>query len=727
MAETSKGKSPSVAELRRIGPAADLASGEFYLNRELSWLEFNARVLEEAEDPSNRLLERVKFLSIISSNFDEFFMIRVAGIKRQALAGVDERGADRLSPAEQLARISEKAHALCARQYKLWREELRPKLAQGGIEILSPGQLSRPESKFVQKYFTDEIFPVLTPLAIDPGHPFPHLLNLSLNLAVLLERSAQRLLAVVQVPNMLARLVPIPSEVGQRRFLFLEDVIALHLDRLFPGLKVRGVAPFRVTRDSDLAIAEDEAEDLLLTIEKELREREWGRAVRLEVAESSPAELTRFLVKALDLGEPDVYRAGGPLDLADFQELVSLPGAEDLKDPPHIPAPALVLQGEETIFDRIRQGDVLLHHPYDSFSSVVDFISKAAGDPEVLAIKQTLYRTGGGDSPIIRALERAASNKKQVTALVELKARFDEANNIIWARALEEAGVHVVYGLIGLKTHCKITLVVRKEPGGLRRYVHLGTGNYNPATARIYTDLGLLSANPALADDVSALFNLLTGYADEPRWQRIFCAPTGLQEALLALIRAEEENARSGRPARIVAQLNGIADAAVVQALYRAGQAGVEIDLICRGLCILRPGIPGVSDHIRVRSIVGKFLEHERIFFFEAGGEKKIFLSSADWMERNFRRRVEVVFPVESPPARERILEEILPALLGDNTKARLLRPDGTYVRAAPAAGEQPLDAQQLFVQRSRERAEGGPDGGKRPLRTPPAVREGTG
>ncbi|MEW6775753.1 MAG: polyphosphate kinase 1, partial [Bdellovibrionota bacterium] len=585
---------PASVPLEAPKAAAEFSSPDLYINRELSWIEFNAKVMEEAEDPSNRLLEKVKFLSITSSNFDEFFMIRVAGVKRQVAAGVEERGPDGLTPTEQFARISAKAHGLVGRGYKLWERELVPGLSAEGIEIVSREGLEREERQALRKAFSDQVFPILTPLAIDPGHPFPHLLNLSLNLAVSLERAGKPLLAVVQVPNVLSRLVPVPSGKSGRRFFLLEDLIAVHVNELFPGVKVRAVAPFRVTRDSDIDIAEAEAEDLLETIEKELREREWGRAVRLEVPQGAPTELVEFLISAMGLSEEDVYRVDGPIDFTFLREIANLPGTEHLKDPPHVPVVPPRFARPAALFDEIRRGDILLHHPYESFSPVIDFINRAADDPQVLAIKQTLYRTGGGDSPIVHALERAALNKKQVTALVELKARFDEANNIIWARALEEAGVHVVYGLIGLKTHGKITLVVRREEGVLRRYVHLATGNYNPGTARGYTDLGLLTANPAITDDASDLFNFLTGYSTEPAWQRFMCAPMGLEDNLIRLIEAETENARAGKPARIIAQMNALARTRVIRALYAASQAGVEIDLIVRGICMLRPGIPGV-------------------------------------------------------------------------------------------------------------------------------------
>lgn len=683
----------------------DLHAGELYINRELSWLEFNRRVLEEAEDPTNHLLERVKFQAIVSTNADEFFMIRVAGVKRQVKAGVNDSGADRLTPVEQHARISAVAHELVKRQYRLWCEELQPALGRHGIEILSAKHLRKTDKAFLEKTFLEDIFPVLTPLAIDPGHPFPHLFNLTLSLAVQLERGEQLLLAVVPVPKVLPRLVPLPAQGRRRRFVFLEDLITQHIGMLFHGLPVVSVTPFRVTRDSDLEIAEDEAEDLLTTIEEELAEREWGSAVRLEVAAKVPEELTRFLSEALDLTPADVYHCEGPLDLACLWQILDLAGFEHLKDPTYHPVVPPELRQDEDVFAAIRRQDILLYHPYESFTPVIDFIEKAAADPKVLAIKQTLYRTGGKDSPIIRALQHAAENGKQVTALVELKARFDEANNIVWAKALEDEGVHVVYGLIGLKTHSKITLIVRKEADGLRRYVHLSTGNYNATTARVYTDLGLLTSRPELGEDATYLFNLLTGYSVESDYNRFITAPLELEKRTIELIDREAENARAGKPARIIAQLNSLIEPKVIRALYRASRAGVEIDLIIRGICGLRPGIPGVSERIRVRSIVGRYLEHSRIYFFEAGGAKDVYLASADWMDRNFRRRVELAFPVDDPRLKSRILDHILPTLLMDNVKARVLQSDGNYVRVAPGPDGKRIDAQKVFMQQAREKS----------------------
>jgi polyphosphate kinase len=678
------------------------------LNRELSWLEFNQRVLDQAIDPTVPLLERVKFLSIVATNLDEFFMIRVAGLKQQAAGGdiVDPPG-DGLSPHEQLAQIAPRVHRMVRDQYATWREQLSPALAAAGILIASPDTWSPELCRRMEDYFAREIYPVLTPLVIDPGHPFPHLKNKSLNLAVSFashrDESGEGF-AVVQVPAITQRLVEV-GNTGTRTFVLLEDIIARNVGRLFAGVKIRSVAPFRVTRNWDIEIDEEEAEDLLAAIQQELRRRERGNAVRLEVAASMDPHFLALLEEVLHLTPQDVYTVDGPLHLGDLMAIATLPDdRRELRDEPFTPQVVPPLRDVDDLFALIADRDVLLQHPYESFESVIDFVQRAAEDPKVLAIKMTLYRAGR-DSPFVRALARAAENGKQVTALVELKARFDEEANIQWARALEESGVHVVYGVLGLKTHAKVCLIVRRDASGLRRYVHMATGNYNPSTARLYTDLSLFSARPELGDDVTALFNLLTGYCEPPQWKRLGVAPLGLRSFVLKLIQREAEHARAGRPARIVAKLNALVDPTTIAALYEASQAGVTIDLIVRSICCLRPGVPGVSERIRVVSIVDRFLEHARVVAVENGGAREVYLSSADWMPRNFDRRVEVIFPVEHPPMAKWIMEEVLGTQLADNVKACVLRPDGTYERRVPAEGEPLCRSQQHFIDSARERA----------------------
>jgi polyphosphate kinase len=721
---------------------SDPQNAKLFINRELSWLEFNSRVLDEARDASVPLLERLKFVSIVASNLDEFFMIRVAGLKQQLSGNVAETPADGLTAAEQLSAISARAHAMVAEQYRVWREEISPGLERAGVRALRAGQLTAEQRANLSGYFSREVWPVLTPLAVDPGHPFPMLGNRSLNLAILLHREKEKVtkrqtvIAVVQVPSVLKRInevlaAPAPADgaappVTRYSFMLLEDLIAMHAGDLFPGFRVVGCSPFRVTRNSDLSIDEDEADDLLKTIQKELRRRERGSAVRLEIAHDSPTEIVTFLRSVLRLEEDDVYRVDGPLHLADLGPVATTMREElrDLRDEPFSPQIVPPLQEYEDIFRVIGQRDILLQHPYESFEDVVEFVSEAASDPNVLAIKQTLYRTSA-DSPIVRALIRAAENGKQVTAVVELKARFDEAPNIQWARALEDAGVHVVYGLIGLKTHCKVSLVVRREANQIKRYVHLSTGNYNPSTARLYGDLSYFTARDAYADDAGALFNLLTGYSSPPSWKRFHVAPLGLQERIITLIDRETSLGPKGR---IVAKMNALVDATVIKSLYRASQAGVQIDLIVRGICCLRPGVPGTSDNIRVTSIVDRFLEHARIFYFENGGKREVYLSSADWMPRNFQRRVEVMFPVDDEELRDRVVNEIIGIALADNVKARRLLADGTYVRVRPDGDEKPLRSQYRFMELAREKAQAGPGipgagGGPYQVRTTPPPR----
>jgi polyphosphate kinase len=734
----------------------DPAAAKLFINRELSWLGFNERVLEEALDPTVPLAERHKFVAIVASNLDEFFMVRVAGLKQQLSGNVAETPPDGLTAAEQLAAISARAHAMMAELYGAWRNDIEPGLARVGIRRIGAADLTPEQKAHLSAFFAREVWPVLTPLAVDPGHPFPMLRNRSLNLAVFMHREKDKtgrretVVAVVQVPSVLPRIteVPLPppagsaasdgngvSAAGTTRFAYmlLEDLITMHAGELFPGYKVLGCSAFRVTRNFDLSIDEDEADDLLKTIQKELRRRERGSAVRLEIAHDTPVEVVVFLRQALRLETDDVYLFDGPLHLADLGPLGSRDELREYRDEPFSPQIVPPLQEYDDIFRIIGQRDILLQHPYESFEDVVEFISEAADDPNVLAIKQTLYRTSA-DSPIVRALIRAAENGKQVTAVVELKARFDEAPNIQWARTLEDAGVHVVYGLIGLKTHCKVALVVRREGNRIKRYVHLSTGNYNPSTARVYGDLSYFTARDAYADDAGALFNLLTGYSSPPSWKRFAVAPHGLHDRIIALI---EREAALGSRGRIIAKMNALVDAPVIKALYRASQAGVSIDLIVRGICCLRPGVPGISDNIRVLSIVDRFLEHARIFHFGNGGKREVYLSSADWMPRNFQRRIEVMFPVEDDGLRDRVIDEILGVALKDNVKARRLMPDGRYVRVHPQAAsdggatESSLRSQYRFMELAREKAQAGPPlpgtGGTYHVRSTPPVRSGAG
>src|SRR3954468_20282853 len=674
-------------------PAQNLSDARFFINRELSWLAFNERVLEEGLDPTVPALERLKFLAIASGNLDEFFMIRVAGLKQQMVGHVDESGPDAMSPGEQLAAIAPRCHEMVARQYRALLGDVLPNLDRVCVCLFSTAQLSPEAGQFLADYFAREVFPVLTPIALDPGHPFPHLRNKSLNLAVRFQPSAPgaRLrYGVVPVPTVIPRLVEVP-DTGRRTYVLLEDVISRYVAQLFPGMPIEGCWAFRVTRNWDLSIDEEEAEDLLVTIEREVRRRDRGSAVRLELAAQAEQHLADYLVRALKLGPPDVYRIDGPLNIPDLLPLLGRIDQKELHDEPFTPVvPPLVGDGERDLFRLIREKDVLLHHPYESFDPVVSFIEGAADDPQVLAIKMTLYRTGK-DSPVVRALQRAAENGKQVTALVELKARMDEEANILWARALEQAGVHVVYGLIGYKTHCKVTLMVRREAGGLRRYVHLGTGNYNLITARIYSDLSLFTARDDFGADATSIFNLLTGYSKPTQWKKFKVAPLGMKAAVLEMIDREAELARQNGRGRIVAKMNSLVDSEVIKALYRASQAGVQIDLIVRGICCLRPGLPGVSEKIRVISVVDRFLENSGIVSFENPGPPEVFLASADWMPRNFHRRVEVMWPIEDKALAAYVRDEILATQLLDNVKARFLLPDGKYERILPGSYGTPM------------------------------------
>src|SRR6058998_1345965 len=678
-----------------------------FINRELSWLEFNRRVLEEAQDQRQPLIERVKFLTIVSSNLDEFFEIRVAGIKQQIESETSDVGPDGLSPSEVFDRIQKTVRPLVATQYALWKNELQPEVAKNGIYVREIAELSAKRAAWADRYFKQEVLPMLTPLAVDASHPFPHLLNRSHNLLVRakMRRRGEPLHAIVQVPRVVPRLILMPRGAGANEpweYVYLASLIKQHIGELFPGLILDEVHAFRVTRNSDLYIDEEEAENLLRTIEQELRRSSRGNAVRLEVEADCPRDFRDLLLAFFDLQEADLYRLNGPLSMTHLMPLVTNDAFAKLKDRPFQPATDPALPPQSDIFEVIRKQDVLLHHPYESFDPVVHFIEIAATDPQVLAIKITLYRTSG-DSPIVEALIEAANNGKQVTALVELRARFDEAANIRWARQLEEAGAHVVYGVVGLKTHCKALLVVRRDADRLRQYVHLGTGNYHHRTARIYSDFSLLTSAPELTEEVAIAFNTLTGLAGYPGLKKLMVAPFDLSERLIKLIERERDHARAGKPARIIAKLNSLVDENVIEKLYEASCSGVKIDLIVRGICCLRPRVPSLSEIIRVISIVGRFLEHSRVYYFENAGQPDVYLSSADWMPRNFYRRVEIAFPIDAPELRDEMMKEILPSLLNDQVKARELQPDGSYVRLRPAEGAARSQAQLHFRERSRQ------------------------
>jgi polyphosphate kinase len=729
-------------------PPLNLDDPALYINRDLSWLEFNRRVLEEAQDSTVPMLERLKFLAIFSSNLDEFFMVRVGGMQQKVQARIPTgSGADQMSPAVQLEKVRQTVRELVKEQYRVLSAEVLPVLQERGIIIRAAADLNEDERKYVRDLFRREIFPVLTPLATDPAHPFPHLLNKSLNLVVSLRRpgDADSLYAVVQVPGVMQRFVALPGAAGQgggiriresgigavdatvRRtdapgangppaaeptpdsrpqtpvhsFIPLEEIIRLHLSELFPGMELGKCAAFRLTRDSEYEL-DDEVDDLLEEIEAHVKARRRGHPVRLEIEAGAPADIEQFLTEGLHLNAADAYQIPGPLDLAGFFEVLRVDGLADLRDPAFVPALVQGFAQATAPWAAIRARDILMFHPYESFAPVVDFIEAAATDDRVLAIKQTLYRTSS-DSPIVRALQRAADRGKQVTAVIELKARMDEERNIIWAKELEKAGVHVVFGFVGLKTHCKVALVVRRdEDNTIRRYVHLGTGNYNPQTARIYTDLGLFTCHLDFVEDATALFNYLTGYAELPQWRKLLVAPSRLQTVMIEKIDREAANQRAGRPARMLVKVNGILEPAVVKALYRASQAGVKIDIACRGICSLRPGVPGVSENIRVISVVDRFLEHSRVFYFENAGSPEVYVGSADWMDRNLSRRVEVVFPIEQPELKQRVID-ILKVTLADNVKARELLPDGTYRRVRPAEGTPPVRSQQRFLEMATE------------------------
>jgi polyphosphate kinase len=668
---------------RTVQPSLDPA---LYINRELSWLEFNHRVLEEAMDDRHPLLERAKFLAIVSSNLDEFFMIRVAAIKEQILADVVEYTPDGRTPLQQIGEIHARVVEMVKKMSDCFWNDLHPKLAAAGIHLLTMKQLSGPERTALAALFARDIFPVLTPLAFDPGHPFPYLSNLSLSLAVVVSSpKGEERFARVKVPDVLPRLVEIPGGDGREfRFVWLEDLISYNLGMLFPGMAVKESYAFRITRNADIEIEEDEAEDLIRSIAESLRLRRFGSVVRLGIQKTMPARIKDILVENLEITQDDVYALTPPLGLGHLMALLRLPRPE-LKDPGFTPAPLQAEDDQDDIFTLIKRGDILLHHPYDSFNPVVQFIKAAANDPAVLAIKQTLYRIGK-ESPLIPLFIQAAEKGKQVAVLVELKARFDEENNIEWAKKLEHAGVHVVYGLVGLKTHAKMALVVRKEQDGLKRYVHLGTGNYNPVTARIYTDLSYFTCREDITSDATELFNYLTGYSNRDSYSKLIVAPVNMRERLNAMIQREIAHAKEGRKAEMILKTNALTDLQMIEALYGASKAGVTIRLIVRGICSLRPGVKGISETITVRSIVGRFLEHSRVFYFANDGNPELYLGSADLMGRNLDRRVELLFPIEENRLKEMVMRELLETQLRDTVRARLLTAECSYVR--PPAGE---------------------------------------
>ncbi len=680
------------AEVRYMEP-------ENYVNRELSWLEFNYRVLGEARDKTTPLFDRLKFLSITASNLDEFFMVRVASLKDMVHAGYNKPDIAGMTAQQQLDAIGVKTHALVEDQYKTYSRALLPLLHDNGLRVVAGHEeLNEAEGAYVDRYFEEMVYPVLTPMAVDSSRPFPLIRNKSLNIAALVKKKKgdeELEFAMVQVPSVLPRVLVLPDS-RPTAIIYLEEIIERNIDKLFLNYDIISCHPFRVMRNADLSIDEDEAEDLLKEIEKKLKKRQWGEVIRLDIEANADKRLLRILKKELSVGNESIYEIDGPLDLTVLMKVYGLPGFEGFKAPPYTPQPVPALMNEDDIFTNIRKGDILVTHPFETFQPVVDFIKRAARDPEVLAIKQTLYRVSG-NSPIISALAEAADNGKQVSVLVELKARFDEENNILWAKMLEKAGCHVIYGLLGLKTHSKITLIVRKEEDGIRRYVHLGTGNYNDSTAKLYTDCGLFTCDPQIGEDATAVFNMLSGYSEPLGWNKLSVAPLWLRGRFKRLIMREIRNAQEGKPARIVAKMNSLCDKEMIANLYEASCAGVQIELIVRGICCLKAGIPGLSEHITVRSIVGNFLEHSRIFLFENGGDKRVFMGSADWMPRNLDRRVEILFPVEDGELKERLLH-ILDVQLADNVKAQYLRPDGSYGKR-DRRGRAPVNSQEVFCE----------------------------
>ena len=698
----------AVAEIRQIVPAvdwsaidpADLSAPALYINRELSWLEFNQRVLAQAQDSFHPLLERMKFLSITASNLDEFFMVRVATILKKFRADIDDVSIDGLNTEQELAAIRQRALEQMDLQSACWSHALRPLLASEGIHFVEPGDYTVAMDQWLKQYFDTHIFPVLTPLAFDPGHPFPYISNLSMNLAVRVKHGGRTKFARVKVPGMLPRFIAIPEHLSPQSgvsYVFLEDVIRRNLQELFPGTHVEGAHLFRVIRDTDMVIQEDEADDLLESVDRGLKQLRYGALSLLQVEEDMPRRVLNILVENFEVEEDIVVRTSERMGFADWASLTRM-HRPSLKDPVFHPRTQWTPDQADLVFEQIADQDFLVHHPFDSFTTIETFLRAAVNDPQVVAIKMTLYRIGA-NSPLVDLLIEAAEQGKQVAVLVELKARFDERNNIAWATRLESAGIHVVYGLLNLKVHCKLTLVVRQESDGIRRYAHIATGNYNRVTTQIYTDLGLFTADQALVDDVTEVFNFLTGYSNKRSYNALLVAPVGLRQGLKALIDREIEHAQAGRAARIIVKNNAVADQGMIKSLYRASQAGVQVDMVVRGVCCLRPGIAQISDNIRVRSIVGRFLEHSRIYYFLNGGEEEIYIGSADLMERNLDRRVEVVSPINDATLKRHLRDTVIEALLSDTHRAWELQSDGSYVRVRPPEGVDPLNSQQFLLE----------------------------
>ncbi len=691
-------------------PEQNFSNAENFINRELSLLQFQRRVLEEAKDLNNPLLERMKFLAIVGSNMDEFFMVRVASLKQMQSEGVGELSADGLTATEQLSKIRKEAHAILSEAAYLLEHDIRPKLWQAGVHLCDYAQLTPRQQEIARKYYEQLVFPVLTPLAVDPSRPFPHISNMSLNLATLIrDQHGQEHFARVKVPDTLPRFIPIKHNHTRKDghetqvFVWLEQVIAANAQDMFPGMEVVEVHPFRVIRDAEMVIREQEAGDLLQMMEASVWQRQFGSVVEVVINPNMPSHIREILSANLGLQPTDLYEIQGPFGTSSLMSLYGKIDRPDLKDAPHVAVQPQAFRRTSyggDIFSAIRAGDILMHLPYESFDPVVEFLNKAATDPQVLAIKQTLYRAGR-NSPVVQALLRARENGKQVAVLVELKARFDEESNIEWARQLEHEGVHVTYGLLGLKTHCKVALVVRRENDTIRRYVHLGTGNYNAGTARVYEDFGLFTCDEAIGADVTDLFNFLTGFSNKRDYHKLVVAPLMMRTLLENLIEREIEHARQGRPAYIILKLNAVVDSPMIELLYKASHAGVKIDMIVRGMCCLRPGIRGVSENIQVRSILGRFLEHSRIYYFQNNGEEEVYLGSADLMTRNLDRRVETIFPIESPELRSYLRDEVLSIYLADTVRARLLQTDGSYVRVQPSAEQEGFDSQNWFLRQA--------------------------
>lgn len=690
--------------------AIDVKKYEYYKNRELSWLQFDERVLEEARDKSIPLFERLKFLSITASNLDEFFMIRVASLKDMVNAKYNKKDIAGMTPAEQLKEILSKTRDLVNLQYSTYSRSLLPLLRQHGLQVVQEHEdLTEEQGEYVDRYFRENVYPVLTPMAVDSSRPFPLIRNKSLNIGALLrkkegkDKEEELEFATVQVPAVLPRIVQLPDlKDGTQAVILLEEIIERNMQQLFLSYDIVCAHPYRIMRNADLTIEEDEAADLLKEIQKQLKKRQWGEVIRLEVEAKMDKRLLKLLRKELAIKEDSIYEIGGPLDLTFLMKLYGMEGYEALKNPKHVPAPVKELPADCDIFEEIRKRDILLHHPFQTFDPVVKFVQQAARDPQVLAIKQTLYRVSG-NSPIIAALAQAAENGKQVSVLVELKARFDEENNILWAKMLEKAGCHVIYGLVGLKTHSKITLVVRREEDGIRRYVHLGTGNYNDSTAKLYTDMGLLTCSAQIGEDATAVFNMLSGYSEPRNWHKLSLAPLWLRDRFVQLIRREKAHAQRGEEAHIRAKMNSLCDQEIIAELYEASRAGVKIELVIRGICCLRTGIPGISENITVHSIVGNFLEHSRIFYFRNGGQEEVYCASADWMPRNLDKRVEIMFPIEKEELKKEVIH-VLDILLADNVKAHVLQPDGRYEKI-DRRGKVLVNSQEYFTREAADRA----------------------